>query len=189
MLPCNLPYAVSSPPLPVTPLHPLPLTLPSFPRPQLRRSCAGRNPRNPHTQPKPPSHHQPTPPFHPPFHPSEESNYPTRMSPAPLQFPHTCSIITHRARRGLPPNGHPCPPSSHEISRKVPSMQTPSASRAHPVTTATATHHPPSPKNNPSNKAPTMSHCDPIWPASTMSQMSHFSNFCDITQLRFHVTV
>ena len=26
-----------------------------------------------------------------------------------------------------------------------------------------------------------MSHCDPIWPASTMSQMSHFPNFCDIT--------
>ena len=24
-----------------------------------------------------------------------------------------------------------------------------------------------------------MSHRDPIWPASTMSQMSHFSHFCD----------
>ena len=38
----------------------------------------------------------------------------------------------------------------------------------------------PTPPVTPSEKRISlMSHCDPIWPASTMSQMSHFPNFCD----------
>ena len=36
-------------------------------------------------------------------------------------------------------------------------------------------------RNTPKSGMPPMSHCDPSWPASTMSQMSHFPNFCDIT--------
>ena len=43
------------------------------------------------------------------------------------------------------------------------------------------THRPPSPKHAPPSGVLPMSHCDPIWPASTMSQMSH----CPATKTRF----